>query len=732
MTKSISSQLLADLQKTVTTTAVCVDIVRRDGKTIRLTNHDSDLVVDGHTYNHSIPFVLGAVDSGSQMSTDNVALTLFADGTVFDLDAFDAGLYDSAECSIFTVDYENTSHGKMTLRRGWFGPIDRNQNRVITVTVTGLLKVLDFEVGRIYQPTCDADFGDRRCKVAVNISQAYSERNLYRAGDWVYYMDTALLTAITLVNPGFEVDGVRAANQPITGWTRAAGSGITVKADTPAPVLGSFALYGDTDSTPNDSGFVDYVYQDINLVTAGLNTAAIDDGQLSLFYQAALAHNVYTLDPLNLKIEQFDANGELITATELGWQFLDTFNVWRDRFLFTPLRPGARSVRIYLMMRKEDGAITNCAFDDVRLYYWNHTTTNPYSNVIHKASRIIGLSDGELTVPKNASFEVNGLVANGLSPTITNWVTTGSYWQVVGNVGGISAQHGSRVLAGGDDGGAVQQTWTIYQDCTVASLTSLSSARILLGKVVGRFACSTFFGDAGLTNATVKISFYNSIGTLLNEYKPLDNTSPGAPGIVTATQGFMLPPETATIRITLQVHTPVGSGNGSQVGFDNIRFHFYDADRPVSSDPISVTASGVPLDTTAGNYSVDGNVVWYASGAHITWDLVSSVVSNKEFVATTMVGSSGTFETGYVWWLSGANAGLKSPIRTFTSATSKVKLYFREPLSITPGDRFLVVRTCQRRFVEDCVGTFFNGINFRGFPHLPGKLTSEAEAAESG
>lgn len=732
MPKSITAQLLADIQKTVTTTAICVEIVRRDGKTIRITNHDDQIVVGGYVYDHTIPFALGAVDSGSQMATDNVPLTLFADGTTFDLTAFEAGLYDGAECSIFVVDYENPSHGTMTLRRGWFGPIERGQNKVITVTVTGLLKVLDFEVGRIYQPTCDADFGDKRCKIAINFNQTYSQRNRYQAGDWVYHFDSSLLTPLTVVNPGFEDDGTRTRSQAITGWTRAPGSGMIVDTSSNAVAAGdgTYSLYGDTDDTLNDSGFVDFVYQDIDLVSEGVDVDEIDDGQICLLYQIAMAQTTYTLDPLNLKIEQFDSSGDLITAAELGWQFLDAFGVWRDRTLFAPVRPGVRTIRIYIMMRKEDGAITNGAADDVRLYYWNHVTTDPYSSVIHKTSRIVGFSEGDTVYPRNPSFEAGAPVTNALSPTVTGWNTTGSWWSVGSSVGVLSAPHGSYLLVGGDDGGSTEQVWEAFQTISLTTLAQLNLTRVDLGKIVGRFRCVTLFGD-DQTHATVKLGFYDESVDLLDEYILISDYTPGSPGIMPMTQPFTVPAGARSVRIDLQVHTPTGSGDGSNVGFDDLSFHFYDADRPVQTDPFAAVATGQALAEGPGAYTVDGFLLWSSSVAHVTWDIVDSVTSNKEFVATTMAGDEGTYETGYVLWLSGHNAGLKTPIRTFNPTSSTVKLYFREPYNITPGDRFLAVRSCQRRFNEDCVAAFNNGINFRGFPHLPGKLTAEEEIGET-
>jgi uncharacterized phage protein (TIGR02218 family) len=39
---------------------------------------------------------------------------------------------------------------------------------------------------------------------------------------------------------------------------------------------------------------------------------------------------------------------------------------------------------------------------------------------------------------------------------------------------------------------------------------------------------------------------------------------------------------------------------------------------------------------------------------------------------------------------------------------------------IEPGDTYTVYAGCTKRFREDCIAKHNNGVNFRGFPDLPG------------
>ena len=66
MSKTISTSLLADIRKGLTTLNLAVTIKRRDGRIYRITNHDDDVVIDSHVFRHDVPFSLPSIDSGAQ------------------------------------------------------------------------------------------------------------------------------------------------------------------------------------------------------------------------------------------------------------------------------------------------------------------------------------------------------------------------------------------------------------------------------------------------------------------------------------------------------------------------------------------------------------------------------------------------------------------------------------------------------------------------------------------
>lgn len=726
MPKTISTALQADIRKGLTTLNLAVTIRRRDGRIYRITNHDADVTLDSHVFRHDVPFSLPSIDSGAQLAIDNTQLVLFCDDVTFIKEEFESGLFDHAECEISLFDWENPTHGIMSLRKGWFGEITRNEHHVVKVTVTGLLKILDFEVGRVYQPSCDADLGDKRCKIAINLGQAYSVRNPYNLGDWVYRYDTSGMTAIPLVNASFDADGDRSTIQAITGWTRSPGASLSVSTSAPDGTLVAAttrALYGNTDVT-SPLGTEHYVYQTITTTAAGMVNADIDAGKLAVGLFALVGQPVYLLDPVRIVLEQLDAAGEVIDTLDTRYQFLDVEEAWRERAVAGPVLAGCRSFRVTLYMRKEDGTRVNAAIDDVRFYFWDHTVATPYGGSIHKLQRVVSYSASEAYLLPNNSFEP--VVANALNPTIGGWtVTPGSWWRTVASDGSLLPNDGSRFLQAGNDGTGTQRTDTIsaiFNLITGTTSPKLDSARVALGQYFFRFQGYVGFGDTGCT-ATLTINQLNAGNTVVASDVILSSYNPGTVTWTLNTEEIAVAATATKIQIVLEALSASGTGN-NRVAMDGISFWFYDVGKPKSTDPSGAFGDNATVwDSTPGSYTFDGNMVWFAADALWQTDVVASVIDRKAFTGTMITGAAGTYETGYIRWITGANANQVNLVRQWTEGTKKLKLYFRTPYPIQIGDRYVYVRSCQRRFLEDCKGTFFNAVNFRGFPYLPGRLT---------
>lgn len=113
------------------------------------------------------------------------------------------------------------------------------------------------------------------------------------------------------------------------------------------------------------------------------------------------------------------------------------------------------------------------------------------------------------------------------------------------------------------------------------------------------------------------------------------------------------------------------------------------------------------------------------SAAYKGTGTVTAVTADRRFRASGLDGfASGWFELGYVEWTSGANAGRRSEVSRHSLASGVVTIeLFEAPVrSIAVNDGFVIRAGCDKQF-KTCKAKFSNGVNFRGFPHMPGDDT---------
>lgn len=81
----------------------------------------------------------------------------------------------------------------------------------------------------------------------------------------------------------------------------------------------------------------------------------------------------------------------------------------------------------------------------------------------------------------------------------------------------------------------------------------------------------------------------------------------------------------------------------------------------------------------------------------------------------------GLFTAGKLTWSSGVNAGLAVEVKVHRVGLDGVRLdlWQAAPELIAEGDGFVVTAGCDKRFAT-CRDRFGNGVNFRGFPTIPG------------
>jgi len=101
---------------------------------------------------------------------------------------------------------------------------------------------------------------------------------------------------------------------------------------------------------------------------------------------------------------------------------------------------------------------------------------------------------------------------------------------------------------------------------------------------------------------------------------------------------------------------------------------------------------------------------------------VAALAGTSAFRAAGLDGfADGAFTAGKLSFTSGANAGFAVEVKTHRVALDGVliELWQRAPEPIALSDAFTVTAGCDKRFAT-CRDRFANGINFRGFPAIPG------------
>ena len=722
--KSAPTTLLNNIAKNVTSFATLITLVRGDGTKVCFTQHDRPITFNGVYFRNDIPYNLSAVDTNSDLSVDTTTLELAIDGVVFTHRDVGNDLYRGGQIEIALVDWRDLTAGKMILRQGWFTQLQDKRPNTLSLEIGGLMKVLDMAIGRTYQPLCDADLGDARCRIALDPAQAYSPYNPYTQSDWVYIYDRSLLTSAGGTNLNFE------AGASPTGWDLSDGAGWTATNTGIGigQVEGTRYLTGSSASTPEQ-----FVAQTFDLVAAGASATDIDAGRIAFVTFVLLAQlgDLVTSYP-RIVVESLDASDNILATKDTRYLKLDTADKWRERTQHVNLRPGTRKVRVYLYAKTKTGTTAKVGFDRLQAYWYDNSTA-PAHGLIFKCVRTPDWPNPVYTYGlSNPSFEnANTTKTNDASENIEGWTKAGSYWGIQNTPisASLNVPEGSFMLAAGDNGSSVQSTYTLTQD-VVFNASWVDLGRMSQGKYIGRFSGVASYGDAAASAAGVTLEFFDagsgSLGTI--DALVLD-TNPTIED-VSFLSTFTLPINTASMRITLTAVSPAGISK-ALIGFDMLRLIVADAERADQTRD-SATGFGDPataFDYTAGHYSQDGTLVWRAFPSWRLIDTVASVTDRKSFAGTDIVGDYGAYETAKIEWLSGANAGRVGLIRTWFPPTKEIKTYFPQLNPIAVGDRYVYYPSCQKRFKEDCLFKFNNTLNFQGFPYLPGAIKPDDNTA---
>jgi uncharacterized phage protein (TIGR02218 family) len=161
--KSLSLSLQAHLDGGTTTLAWCWKLTRRDGVTFGFTDHDCDITFAATTYESATSFNASEIKDTLGLAVDNLEVASALSSNRLEENDLAAGLYDEAAVEIWRVNWADVTQ-RVLMRKGSLGEVRRAGN-AFSAEVRGLAHYLNQPMGRLYQYTCDATFGDRRCTV---------------------------------------------------------------------------------------------------------------------------------------------------------------------------------------------------------------------------------------------------------------------------------------------------------------------------------------------------------------------------------------------------------------------------------------------------------------------------------------------------------------------------------------------------------------------------------------
>jgi uncharacterized phage protein (TIGR02218 family) len=164
--KSLNTALATHLESGTTTLMWCWRITRADGAGYGFTDHDRPLTFDGTTFDSESGLIPSELRHGSDLSVDaQDAEGVLSSDQITEADILD-GRWDNATVEVFRVNWQDVAQ-RVLLRTGSIGEIRRGRVSFVA-EVRSLAHVLNQQVGRSYQGTCDAVLGDGRCRVDLS------------------------------------------------------------------------------------------------------------------------------------------------------------------------------------------------------------------------------------------------------------------------------------------------------------------------------------------------------------------------------------------------------------------------------------------------------------------------------------------------------------------------------------------------------------------------------------
>lgn len=143
--------------------ALCWRLVRPDGVALGFTSHDRDMWMGGLLYRAVTGITASALDSAAVQDGEAGEVRGFLSDTALRAEDLRDGRYVGARAELLLVDWRQAPPVALRLSSGLIETVQEDGAR-FEARLAPLQRLMEAEVGQKLAPSCDARFGDNRCK----------------------------------------------------------------------------------------------------------------------------------------------------------------------------------------------------------------------------------------------------------------------------------------------------------------------------------------------------------------------------------------------------------------------------------------------------------------------------------------------------------------------------------------------------------------------------------------
>lgn len=151
-----------------TALAYCWIVVRRDGVTLGVTDHDEDVVVEGVTCSSASGITTTRFEQSLGLVSDDLEIEGVIDDDQFEEADIRAGLFDDAQVKLYLVNWQDPTEF-LHMATGKFGQLVEMDGGAFIAEFLSRSHDLQQPTGRTYQRTCDTKLGSQACSVDLSL-----------------------------------------------------------------------------------------------------------------------------------------------------------------------------------------------------------------------------------------------------------------------------------------------------------------------------------------------------------------------------------------------------------------------------------------------------------------------------------------------------------------------------------------------------------------------------------